>query len=185
MQEETIVEECKKGNKAAMGELYRSYAPVLFVVALRYLGERELAEDLLHDSFVKIFSSFGKFTWMGKGSLKAWMCRVTANNAIQYLREKRLSYSELDEAKNYIDEEPPDKDGLASVPNNILLEFIGRLPVGYRTVFNLYVFENLSHKEIAKKLGINERSSSSQLARAKSSLAKMVKDYLQKQNRLI
>lgn len=180
MQEETIVEGCKKGDRSAMEELYRSYASILFVVALRYLGERELAEDILHDSFVKIFSSFDKFRWQGKGSLKAWMCRVTANNAIQYLREQKFIHTELTEARGYVAEEPPDTDGLASVPNRVLLEFIGRLPVGYRTVFNLYVFENLSHKEIAEQLGINERSSSSQLARAKSSLAKMVKDYLQK-----
>ena len=98
MQEETIVEGCKKGNRSAMEELYRSYASVLFVVALRYLGERELAEDILHDSFVKIFSSFDKFRWRGKGSLKAWLCRVTAHNAIQYLREQKLTRTELTEA---------------------------------------------------------------------------------------
>lgn len=182
MQEETIVEGCRDGNKAAMEELYRSYAPVLFVVALRYLGERDLAEDILHDSFVKIFSSFGKFTWKGNGSLKAWMCRITANNAIQYLRRQKQIYTELTDNRDYAAEEPPDTEGVNAVPNRVLLEFIGRLPAGYRTVFNLYVFENLSHKEIAEQLGINEKSSSSQLARAKSSLAKMVKEYLQKQD---
>ena len=183
MQEETIVEECKNGNKTAMEELYRSYAPVLFVVALRYLGERELAEDILHDSFIKIFSSLDKFTWRGKGSLRAWLCKLTANTSVQYLRGQKLVQTDLNEAKYYVEEDPPDTESLSSVPNKVLLEFIGRLPVGYRTVFNLYVFENLSHKEIAQKLGINERSSSSQLARAKSSLAKMVNDYLQMKNR--
>ena len=83
MEEQALAERCKRGDRAAYKELYERYAGRLLGVCLRYAGRQEVAEDLLHDGFLRIFSSFDKFTWRGEGSLKAWMERVVVNLALQ------------------------------------------------------------------------------------------------------
>ncbi len=179
MSEEQIIKACLKGENYARGELYSCYADSLFYICRRYTGNKELAEDLLHDAFIKIFESIQKFQYRGDGSLRAWMVRVTVNVALEYLRtatRNGLSNSEeLEKISNY--SEPTDEE-VERVPQEILMQFIGELPAGYRTIFNLYCVEEYSHKEIAGMLGINEKSSSSQLFRAKTLLAKKIKNYL-------
>ena len=155
MEEFELSEQCRLGNNRARKELYEHYGGRLLGVCLRYTGDRDTAQDLLHDGFIKIFSSFDKFTWRGEGSLRAWMERVMVNTALQYLRKSDVI-----------------------IPQAVLMRFIEELPAGYRTVFNLYTFEEKSHKEIAQLLGINEKSSASQLFRAKSVLAKRVKEWI-------
>ena len=147
-------------------------------VCLRYTGDRDTAQDLLHDGFIKIFSSFDKFTWRGEGSLRAWMERVMVNTALQYLRKSDVisQSTPLEEVPE--DYEEPDASAVEMIPQAVLMRFIEELPAGYRTVFNLYTFEEKSHKEIAQLLGINEKSSASQLFRAKSVLAKRVKEWI-------
>ena len=147
-------------------------------VCLRYTGDRDTAQDLLHDGFIKIFSSFDKFTWRGEGSLRAWMERVMVNTALQYLRKSdAISQSTpLEEVPE--DYEEPDASAVEMIPQAVLMRFIEELPAGYRTVFNLYKKKKKSHKEIAQLLGINEKSSASQLFRAKSVLAKRVKEWI-------
>ena len=143
-----------------------------------YTGDRDTAQDLLHDGFIKIFSSFDKFTWRGEGSLRAWMERVMVNTALQYLRKSDVisQSTPLEEVPE--DYEEPDASAVEMIPQAVLMRFIEELPAGYRTVFNLYTFEEKSHKEIAQLLGINEKSSASQLFRAKSVLAKRVKEWI-------
>ena len=147
-------------------------------VCLRYAGDRDMAQDLVHDGFLKIFDSFDKFTWRGEGSLRAWMERVMVNTALQFLRKNDVMNQTmaLDEVPETYDE--PDASAVEAIPQKVLMQFISELPAGYRTVFNLYTFEDKSHKEIAQMLGINEKSSASQLFRAKSVLAKKVKEWL-------
>ena len=147
-------------------------------VCLRYTGDRDTAQDLLHDGFIKIFSSFDKFTWRGEGSLRAWMERVMVNTALQYLRKSDVisQSTPLEEVPE--DYEEPDASAVEMIPQAVLMRFIEELPAGYRTVFNLYTFEEKSHKEIAQLLGINEKSSASQLFRAKSVLTKRVKEWI-------
>ena len=144
---------------------------------MRYTGDRDTAQDLLHDGFIKIFSSFDKFTWRGEGSLRAWMERVMVNTALQYLRKSDVisQSTPLEEVPE--DYEEPDASAVEMIPQAVM-RFIEELPAGYRTVFNLYTFEEKSHKEIAQLLGINEKSSASQLFRAKSVLAKRVKEWI-------
>ena len=136
MEEQVLAERCRQGDNLARKELYEQYAGRMLGVCLRYAGDRETAQDLMHDGFLKLFDSFDKFTWRGEGSLRAWMERV--------------------------------------------MQFISELPAGYRTVFNLFVFEDKSHKEIARLLGINEKSSASQLVRAKAALAAKVKEWMKR-----
>ena len=113
-----------------------------------------------------------------EGSLRAWMERVMVNLALQYLRRNDvMSHSTcLDEAPEVFEE--PDAKDIDTLPREVLMGFITDLPTGYRTVLNLYVFEGKSHKEIAALLGINEKSSASQLTRAKASLATKVREWI-------
>lgn len=178
MEELDLSEQCRQGNNRARKELYEQYAGRMLGVCLRYAGDRDTAQDLLHDGFLKIFNSFDKFTWRGNGSLRAWMERVMINTALQFLRKNDVMSQAmaLEEVPETYDE--PDASAVETIPQNVLMKFINDLPVGYRTVFNLYTFEEKSHKEIALLLGINEKSSASQLFRAKSVLAKKVKEWL-------
>lgn len=178
MEEQELTERCRAGDNLARKELYERYAGRMLCVCLRYAGDRETAQDLMHDGFLKLFDSFDKFTWRGEGSLRAWMERVMVNTALQYLRRNDVmnQASTLEDAPEAYEE--PDASSIDAIPQQILMRFISELPAGYRTVFNLYVFEEKSHKEIARLLGINEKSSASQLTRAKASLATRVREWM-------
>lgn len=178
MEEQELAEHCKQGDRRAYKELYERYAGRLLGVCLRYVGNREVAEDLLHDGFLKLFASFDKFSWRGEGSLKAWMERIMVNGALQYLRRNDVlnQSSTLDDSPEAYEE--PEVSDIETIPQSVLMQFISQLPTGYRTVLNLYVFEGKSHKEIAAILGINEKSSASQLTRAKASLATKVREWM-------
>ncbi|HJD75654.1 MAG TPA: sigma-70 family RNA polymerase sigma factor [Bacteroides reticulotermitis] len=178
MEEFELSEQCRLGNNQARKELYEQYAGRMLGICLRYAGNRDTAEDWLHDGFLKIFDSFDKFTWRGEGSLRAWMERVMINTALQYLRKNDVMNlsNPLEEVPDTYEE--PDAMEVETIPQNVLMQFIDELPPGYRTVFNLYVFEEKPHKEIADLLGINEKSSASQLFRAKKVLANKVKEWI-------
>lgn len=182
MREEELSDRCRQGDNRARKELYELYAGRMLGVCLRYTGDRDMAQDLLHDGFLKVFASFDKFTWRGEGSLRAWMERVMVNTALQFLRKNDVLNQSLtlDEVPENGDE--PDASAVETIPQKVLMQFIGELPAGYRTVFNLYTFEEKSHKEIARELGINEKSSASQLFRAKNVLAKKVKEWMMNNN---
>ncbi|MCD8165011.1 MAG: sigma-70 family RNA polymerase sigma factor [Bacteroides sp.] len=181
MNELELAEGCRQGDNHARRLLYEQYVGRMLAICMRYLGDREAAQDLLHDGFIKIFDSFDKFTWRGEGSLRAWMEQVMINVVLQQLRKNDV----LQQATNLDDSpqlyEEPDVSEVEAIPRKVLMQFISELPEGYRTVFNLYTIEEKSHKEIAAILGINEKSSASQLFRAKSALAKRVKEYFKQQ----
>lgn len=178
MEEFELSEKCKQGNNPARKELYELYSGRMLGVCFRYIGDRDMAQDLLHDGFLKIYASFDKFTWRGEGSLRAWIERVMINTILQYLRKNDVlsRTAELDGIQDSYEE--PDSSDVGGIPQKVLMSFISELPEGYRTVFNLYTFEEKSHREIAQMLGINEKSSASQLFRAKGALAKRIKEYL-------
>lgn len=179
MEEQQLAEQCRLGNNRARQELYERYAGRLLALCMRYTGNRELAEDLLHDGFLKLFSSFDKFTWRGEGSLRAWMERVMVNTVLEYLRRNDVLNNSVDldiSSPGAYDE--PTTEACETIPAQVLMQFVRELPAGYRTVFNLYVMEGKSHKEIAAALGINEKSSASQLARAKAALADKIRKWM-------
>ena len=145
-------------------------------VCYRYTCNRQVSEDLLHDGFIRVFESIHVFQYRGAGSLQAWLRKIFVNVSLEYLRANaRMMTVPLEEWK---EPEAVRDEEFVSVPEEVLIRFIAELPVGYRTVFNFYVFEDMSHKEIADKLHINEASSRSQYARAKNLLAQKVKAYL-------
>ena len=156
-----------------MRSLYDSLSGYAMATAMRYTGNRADAEDVVHDCFVKVFTHINNYTYRGSGSLKAWVLRIVANESINHLR-KESKFVYTDQMPEDMDSEPPD---LSLLPPDMLNKMISSLPSGYRTVLNLYVFEQKSHKEIARLLGIKENSSASQYLRAKKLLAHMINEY--------
>lgn len=179
MTEYELSEKVKSGNRQAFGVLYRQYAPALFRVLVRYLANKEKAEDLLHDSFIKIFDKITLFEYQGEGSLEAWLTRLCVNESLMLLRkEKRIPTISMDdrddlELQAALKGEPEEAD-VDRIPAEVLESMVASLPDGYRTVLLLFLYEGKSHREIAQMLGINEKSSSSQLARAKKLLARQI-----------
>ena len=173
--EKELLEDIKGGSRDALHRLYERYKGYAMAVALRYVPLRDDAEDVLQDSFIKVFSSIEKFCYRGEGSLKGWLLRIVANESISFVRQQN-HFSVVEDLPDHVEDEDPEVD-LISPP--VLMRMIGELPDGYRLVLNMYVFEQKSHKEIAQLLGIKESSSASQYLRAKKLLARKIKDYLQ------
>ncbi len=178
--ETTLLEQIRHGDKKAMKELYCHYSGYLNAVCSRYIACDEDVRDVLQESFIKIFSSIDKFCYKGDGSLKAWMSKIAVNESLTLLNKKEklaiVQYgSDIpDTIDDNDDDEGPDT---GDIPVRAIQTMIRKLPTGYRTVFNLYVFEGKSHKEIAEMLNLKESSSASQLHRAKALLAKMIQEY--------
>ena len=153
---------------------YERYAGYLTAVCSRYVPDRADVKDILQDALVKMFSAVDHFEFRGEGSLRAWASRIVVNGALTSLRKKgRFSF--VDELPDVTEDEPVQAE---KVPPAVLQGFIKALPDGYRTVFNLFVFEKKSHREIADMLGIKEDSSASQYFRARAQLAKQIKTYI-------
>ena len=165
----------RDGDTSAPKALYCAYAGYLTGVCARYLSVPDDVKDVLHDSFLHILESMGSFEYRGAGSLKAWLTRIVINQSLQFIRHAyRIEIlSQTLESEEPVDDEPPQLEGLSM---ETLHQLIRELPSGYRTVFNLYVFEQKSHKEIASLLNIKEASSASQFHRAKSLLAARIKE---------
>ncbi len=173
-----LLDAIRSGEREALRRLYDRYSGYAMAIGLRYLPEGDEVRDVLQDSFVRILTSIGQFNYHGEGSLKSWVSRIVSNRSVDYLREHqrfRVVSGIPDEPD---EEEEPDVGG---VPPDVLTKMIGRLPVNYRVVLNLYVFEQRSHREIAQLLDIKESTSSSLFFRAKKMLARMIKDYINKQ----
>lgn len=171
--EAELIARIKEGENAAMKELYDRHIRYLTAVASRYVDDSVL-RDVLQEGFVKIFSTISRFEPRGTGSLRAWMVRIVVNVALDHIKQSvnTIPLEALPDLREE-DEEPPTDD----IAIEEIHSLIRQLPVGYRTIFNLYVFERLGHREIAKRLGITEGTSASQLHRAKALLAKMIKEY--------
>lgn len=157
---------------------YNRYAGYLTAVCSRYLTSKADVEDTLQESFLLMIDHMGRFEYRGAGSLKAWASRIVVNQSLKALRKSgRLTYVE-----DLPDMEEEEGFSLPDIPPGVIQEMISSLPDGYRTVFNLFVFEKKSHKEIAALLGIKADTSASQFFRARATLAKKIKDYLKEQN---
>lgn len=178
LNEQQLADGIRKGDSATVRKLYDTFSGYLFALCTRYVPDKDAAEDILQDSFLKILSSIGSFTWKGEGSLKAWMSRITVNEALQYLRrKKRCSFVEYQDRPPDVEDEEEIEPETESVPPEAIQKMIQELPDGYRTIFNLAVFENKPHKEIAEMLGISESTSASQFHRARKVLAKKIAEY--------
>jgi RNA polymerase sigma-70 factor, ECF subfamily len=174
-EDEAIIRDILHNRDKALEELYDRYAPSLLSLCYRYAGNMQDAEDILHDGFIKIIKNLPDFRPRPDGSLLAWMKRIMINAALNFLRDhakerKLLDLDAIQERLN-VNDENVDFD-LAHLPvtQDQILKLIGELPAGYRTVFNLYVFEDYSHKEICRQLNCTESTSKSQLSKARAVL---------------
>ena len=168
--ERELLDAIRKGERAAMRRLYDRYSKYAMAIGLRYIPNRDDMRDVLQDSFVKIITNIGHFDYRGEGSLKSWVSRIVANRAIDHIREhERLPFTE-EKPDDVIDEEPD----VGEVPPDLLDAMIGQLPANYRVVLNLFVFEQLSHREISQQLGISEQNSALLFFRAKKMLQQMI-----------
>ena len=150
-----------------MRRLYDLYSGYVMAVVMRYVPDRDDVPDVVQDAFIKIFTSIGQYEYRGEGTLKMWLSRVTANEALGFLRRKgNITFTD-----NIPDEPIDDEPDISQISNEALTEMIASLPEGYRVVLNLYVFGQMSHKEIADELGITPSTSASQYYHAKKMLA--------------
>jgi len=161
-----LITGCINGDTNCQKELFRLYSGKLLSVCIRYTRHRMEAEDILQDAFIKIFQNLQKFE--GKGSFEGWMRRITVNTALK--NYKKSSYQKESIGLEDYQEGALDPDVLASLGEEEILNVIAELPKGYRIVFNLYVIEGFSHREIAQQLGIQESTSRSQLVKARNML---------------
>ena len=176
METAQLIERCMQGDEAALGELYTAYAQRMKGVCRRYIHDEQAVEDVLHDAFVIIFTSFDRLRDTAKA--EAWMMAIVRNVASKYKDHlNALPTTPLEETEAISVTEEPEDATLRGIPFAEVMTLVDKLPVGYRNVFRLSVFEGLSHKEIAETLGIEPHSSSSQLARAKKMLRKMMRQY--------
>lgn len=172
-----LAKQCARGDEKARKELYTRYAGSLYALCIRYVGDRELARDLMHDSIIKVFDTIGKYK--PTGTLKSWVSRVTVNMVIDHMRRtKRFETVSLDSQQEKIPE--PAKEEMRLVPKEELLKMVARLPETKRLVFNMFCVDGYSHKDIAAMLGIKEKTSSSLLFKAREQLAGEVREYLRR-----
>ena len=165
---EQLILDCKNNNIKAQEQLFRLFSSKLFAVCLKYSRNYEEAQDNLQDGFLLIFEKIGQFSFLG--SFEGWAKRVMINNALQYYRKEK--FLEL-VTENIADEQEIDLDD-SSISLDYLLGIIQQLPDRYRLVFNLYVIDNYSHKEIAAMLNINVGTSKSNLSRARMILKEKI-----------
>lgn len=180
--EERLARRLRGGDPDALREFYAAYGERLAAVCYRYVPDRDDAKDVLQDSLINIVSHIDSFHYRGKGSLQAWAVRITVNESLKYLRRTQRSlFVRLDEEEFEWESVESDKSiDTEDIPAEILYGMVADLPPGYRTVFNLYVIEGRSHKEIAEMLGIRPDTSASQLHKAKNMLAARIREYRQK-----
>jgi RNA polymerase sigma factor (sigma-70 family) len=170
LDEKNLIKKCIKSDPIAQKCLYDLFSKKLYGICLRYSQSEEEAQDILQDSFVKIFTKLD--TFQHTGSFEGWLKRITSNTAIEYYR-RRIDMTVVDELT-------PSPYLSTQAENNLeveeLLKLIQELPDGYRIVFNMYAIEGFNHGEIAAKLGISEGTSKSQFSRARAYLQKKIEE---------
>lgn len=160
----------RRKDRKAQKALYEAYAPVLMAIGIRYMKDVHLAEDMVAEAFIKIFTKIRSYK--DEGSFEGWMKRIMINECLMQLRknQRQYMYVPVEQAEIEIDPVALDELGEAEI-----LKVVSELPEGYRTVFNLYVIEGYKHREIAEILGISIHTSKSQLIMAKRRLQEIIK----------
>ena len=163
IKDDQIIAGCLQGDRAAQQDLYEKYAAKMLGVCCRYLKDRDEAEDVMISSLMKVFEKLSQFK--GEGSFEGWMRRLVINECLTYLRRNKSMHMAFD--VEAAEREPDFKNLGDKLEEDDLLKLVNSLPIGYRTVFNLYAIEGYSHKEIASDLNISVNTSKSQLSRAR------------------
>jgi len=172
-----LIRGCMESDRRMQEELYRRFSPRMYAVCLRYAGNAEEAEDILQEGFIKVFKKLDSFR--NEGSFEGWIRRIFVNTAIEHFRRKKYLLPVTEKEENTI--EGKYTSVLDELGAKDIMALVQELSPGYRTVFNMYVVEGYTHKEIADQLGISEGTSKSQLSRAKVILQDMVRTQIDRQ----
>lgn len=168
--EEALLNGCRRNDGKSQRELYQLWAPKMLGICCRYINDKSEAESVMVGGFLKIFEKINQFS--GEGSFEGWMRRIMVNESLGYLRQHKNAFMMVDA------EEASQEVGFETAEQQLqaddLLAMVKQLPVGYRTVFNLYAIEGYSHKEIAAQMEITESTSKSQLSRARNLLQQYI-----------
>ena len=167
--EAELVNRCRRNDRQAQKVLYVKYVEDMMLICLRYITSTEDAKEVLMDGFLAFFTQLKKFEYVGQGSLKAWLKKIMVNQCLMHLRKRKMSFHSIDDGYNYI-EVATDDNALEALTVKEIITLVNRLPNGCKVVFNLYVFEGKTHKEIAEWLDITEGTSKSQLHHARTLL---------------
>jgi RNA polymerase sigma-70 factor (ECF subfamily) len=167
MEEQELIQDCIAARPKAQKALFDIYAPKLYVVCLRYMKDQMRAQDVLQDTFVKIFAHIGNYK--SEGAFEGWLKKIAVNTCLDQLRKdkKLLTDVSLDDVSHKLAHQDYSAEKLMA---NDLLKLVQALPDGYRTVFNLFAIEGYSHQEIAQQLSISESTSKTQYLRARAYL---------------
>ncbi|RYE24656.1 MAG: sigma-70 family RNA polymerase sigma factor [Sphingobacteriales bacterium] len=166
----TLAAQCAKGNSMAQRQVYEIYAQPMMLVCNRYITDVHDAQEVLSDGFYNFYKGIGSFTYVGEGSMKAWLKKIMVNQCLMHLRKKKMVFADTEIAEQVAVNE----EVLAKLSAKEILQQVRKLPDGYRTVFNLYLFDGKTHAEIAAMLSISESTSKSQLHKAKAWLQKEI-----------
>jgi RNA polymerase sigma factor (sigma-70 family) len=184
------LEDARAGSAAAQKALFDHLADPMMALCCRYVKNRADAEELLLDGFYKFFTRLRDFRYQGEAALYAWVRTIMVRECLMFLRRRRafsMLSAEQTEPADAAADTGPDDEPLAVLSAAEIFDLVVRLPVGYRTVFNLHVIEGFEHKEIARSLGISEGTSKSQLSKSKVLLRKMLGqkgiDYVKRKSR--
>lgn len=167
MSDEQLISDCLAGKPSAQKALYERFSRKMMGVCMRYADSYEEAQDVLQDAFVKVFEKLG--TYSGNGSFEGWVRRIFVNTSLDHYRKSKMErqMQDIDDVGYAL---ASGEDIISDITANDLLEILKKIPPGYRMVFNLYVIEGYSHKEIAEELNITENTSKSQFSRARTYL---------------
>jgi RNA polymerase sigma factor (sigma-70 family) len=169
--DEEIVEGCLKGNRLFQKALFDRYSPRILAICMRYTNNTDEAYDILQDTFIKVFEKI--ISYKNEGSFEGWLKRICVNTALDHIRRNKMDKftDDVDSVQFKLSSSQGTLDDLLAED---LMEILKSLPVGYRTVFNMYVIDGYSHKEIADHLNITESTSKSQFSRARAILQKII-----------
>jgi len=173
MTPEKAIEGCKKQDRISQKYIFDTYSDGMLMVCLRYVKQLPDAEELMLNGFYNFFKTIDRFEFYGKSSIGGWLKKIVINECLMFLRKKGgLAIVDEDSALEVgIGDDP-----VARMNANEIFRLILELPVGYRTVFNMFVIEGYSHREISKMLGVTEGTSKSQLNKARNQLQKLIKE---------
>ncbi len=182
-----IITDCKKGKAYAQDKIYDLYSGAMLGICARYATNIVEAEDILQESFIKVFIKISKYDFTSVASFSAWIKKIVVNTALNYIRDnkKHKIFDEIDQtAEMYIQEQELEEPSI-SISQKEILEMIQNLPDGYKIVFNLYVFERYTHQDIATELDISVNTSKTQLFKARKLLQTRVLERINKKEKNI
>ena len=166
-----ILDSCKQGNRASQMRLYEHFYSYGMGICLRYSKNREEANEILNDGFLKVFNNMDQYD--PEYTITAWLRRIFINVSIDYHR-KYHKYKHQSKTQTILEPEPVYNEALSNLSYQELIGVVQQLPPAYRLVFNLYVVEGLMHHEIAERLNISVGSSKSNLSKARKKLAELL-----------